>query len=46
MIRKLKKEEIGYIAKSYESAMAINFKKIGEKAITKEKYGKILKKNF
>jgi len=46
MIRKLKKEEIKYVAENYENAMSINFKEIGEQPISKEKYEKILKKNF
>lgn len=46
MIRKLKKEEISRIAKLYENIMSEKFLQIGEEPISKEKYEKILKKNY
>jgi L-amino acid N-acyltransferase YncA len=46
MIRKLKSEEISFIAENYEKLMKKQFEKVEEKPITKKEYEDILKKNF
>jgi GNAT superfamily N-acetyltransferase len=46
MIRRLKREEIPIIAEHYQKRMGREFKKVGEKPITKERYEKILRGNF
>ena len=46
MIRRLKQEEIPFIAENYKIIMKEQFEKVGEEPITKEKYKKILKENF
>ena len=45
-IRKLRQEEIPFIARCYEEIMKEQFKKIEEEPITRDKYKIILKKNF
>lgn len=46
MIRKLKQEEISFIAENYDKIMKEQFEKVGEEPITRDQYEKILKKNF
>ena len=46
MIRRLKQEEISFIAKNYERIMKEQFEKVGEETITKDKYENVLKENF